>query len=251
MNMNLRPLSWSPQTCSLVVAASMLMAAGAAGAATNVQLAAAVAPIPVSLRDNRFQFDCSASDVQLGVDGALKLAGSTCSSVVLIGASGTLQFLENGDITHSCTFAGMTMDADGSMVITAAGDCFRDSDGDQIPDLIDPAVDVAATADCIVQGASPDESVSLSGASYSVNETCILPAPNRLVAANTVVGTANGSANVDFHAKDGVDLIGAAVDGGSVFRVHGDAQTLPVVRIWGPFSVQPGGEFSVHPSSLQ
>ncbi len=254
MNTSLRDVSRSARVCFLVVAGSIPMVAGAAGTTASSQvLAATAASIPVSLRDDRFQFDCSASNVQLEVDGSLKLEGSTCSDVVQIGASGSLQFLEIGATTptHSCIFSGLTMDAEGSMVITAAGNCFRDSDGDQIPDLIDPDVGTAATADCAFQGASPDETVSLSGASYTVDGTCVLPAPNRLVAASTVVGAVNTPASVDFHANDGVDLIGATIDGSSMFRVHGGTQMLPVVRIWGPFLVQAGGVFSVHPSGQQ
>ncbi len=253
MDTNSCYVTWPGRVCFLVVAGSILMVAGTAGAATSLQAqqVAAVAPMPVTLRDDRFQFDCTASDVRMGADGSLKLEGSTCSNVVQIDVSGSLQFLENGSITHSCAFASMTMNAEGSMVITAAGNCFRDSDGDNIPDLVDPAVDTAATGDCIVQGASPDETVSLSGANYVANETCMLPAPNRLVAANTVIGAANAPATVDFHAKNGVDLVGATVDGSSTFRIHGDDQVQPAVRIWGPFLVQAGGVLSVHPSGQQ
>ncbi|WP_456376839.1 hypothetical protein [Thiolapillus sp.] len=252
MNTSLYYTPWLGRACFLVVTGSILMAAGAAGA-TGLQVqAAAAATIPVSLRDDRFQFDCSASDVQMGVDGSLSIEGSTCSSVVQLGASGSLQFLENGSITHSCEFAGMTMNAEGSMVIIAAGNCFGDSDGDGIPDLIDPAVDTAATGYCDVQGTSPDETVSMSGANYAANGgTCKLPEPNRLVAANTVVGAANSPVTVDFYAKDGVDLVGATVAGSGVFRIHGDGQVQPAVRIWGPFLVEDGGVFSVHPSGQQ
>lgn len=253
MNTSLRDVfPRSVRICFLVVAGSIPMVAGAAGATASSQVqAAAVASIPVSLRDDRFRFDCNASEVKLGADGSLKLEGSTCSDVVQIGASGSLQFLEAGATapTHSCIFAGMSMNAEGSMVITAEGNCFRDSDGDNIPDLIDPSVDVAATGECLAEGESPDETVSLSGADYTVDGTCTLPAPSRLVAVNTIVGAVDSPATVEFYGKNMVDLVGAMIRDGSVFRIQGDVQTQPEVRIWGPFLVRVGGVFSVHPPS--
>ncbi|WP_419593023.1 hypothetical protein [Thiolapillus sp.] len=152
-----------------------------------------------------------------------------------------------GQTTHSCTFEGMTMDAQGHMTVRTTGSCFADSDLDEIPDSLDPFSQEKATAECLLQGESPDESVSLSAANYGADATCALPAPNRLVAANTAVGAVDVAANVDFRATDGIDVLGATVAGGSVFTLGGDDQGRPTVRIWGPFSVKAGSVFAVHP----
>ena len=227
-------------------AALLLFPAGEAAVAMDTQ-AAEAAGTPVVLQDERFSIDCTVAAVQMGADGSLVLEESTCSTLVTAGETGTLKFSTGGQTTHSCTFEGMTMDAQGHMTVRTTGSCFADSDLDEIPDSLDPFSQEKATAECLLQGESPDESVSLSAANYGADATCALPAPNRLVAANTAVGAVDVAANVDFRATDGIDVLGATVAGGSVFTLGGDDQGRPTVRIWGPFSVKAGSVFAVHP----
>ncbi|WP_457669208.1 hypothetical protein [Thiolapillus sp.] len=235
------------QVLFLVALFSVLTMGEAAATAEIDTQTAEAATTPIVLKDDRFRLDCAVAAVQMGADGSLILEDSTCSAMVTPGATGSLKFAAGGETTHSCSFGGMTMNAQGQMTIRAAGSCFADTDQDEIPDYLDPLSTEKATAECLVQGQAPDESVSLSAANYSADATCILPAPNRLVAANTVVGAVNAAAVVEFHATDGIDVVGATVDGNSSFILGGEDQ--PTVRIWGPFFVKAGSIFAVHPVS--
>jgi len=236
----------------LVVTGSVLIVSVDAAAAVDVSVQAAeTASIPIVLRDQRFRMTCDVAEVQMGADGALMLEDSTCGNLMMPGSTGSLKFVAGGQTTHSCEFGGMTMDALGNMSIYATGDCLTDSDQDKIPDFLDPLVEDKATGECLVQGQAPDETVNLSGANYAADATCALPSPNRLVAANTQVGAVDTPAVVDFHAKDSIDILGAAVDGSSSFNLRGNDQGNPVVRLWGPFYVKSGGIFTVHASSIQ
>ncbi len=232
----------------LAVVSSILLFIGEAPVIANTQVQAAEADVtPLVLRDDRFQIDCTATSVQMGADGSLSVDGSSCIDKIQTGAAGTLQFLDNATVTHSCAFGSMTMNANGNMVITAMGNCFGDSDGDSIPDLIDPNVAEAATPECIVQGETPDETVSMTGALYTADDTCYTPAPNRLVAANTVVGQASTPVILDLYAKDSIALLGATVSGNSTLTLQGEDQNQPLVRIWKPFSIEAGSVLRVHP----
>jgi len=231
-----------------IAGAGMLMTANAS-AITDAQIQAAEAePTAFVLKDDRFHTDCSATSVQMGADGSLALEGVSCADVTLAGDQGNLKFQENGDTTHSCDFASMTMNLSGNMIITAEGDCFVDGDGDAIPDLIDPFPTEAAGNTCVVQGESPNESVSMSSAAFTADASCALPAPNQVVAVNTSIGAADTPVIMDFIAKDGIDLIGGTVRGSSTLTLQGDGQSQPVVRIWTPFTLEAGSVLSIQPA---
>lgn len=236
----------------IAIAGAVMLLTANASAITAAQIQAAEADSTAFvLRDDRFRTECSATSVQMGADGSLALEGVSCADVTLAGDQGNLKFQENGDTTHSCNFGSMTMNITGNMIITAEGDCFVDGDGDAIPDLIDPLPSEAAGNACVVQGDSPNESVSMSSASFIADASCALPAPNQVVSVDTSIGSAETSVIMDFIAKDGIDLIGGTVRGNSTLTLQGDGQGQPVVRIWTPFTLEAGSVLSIQPSIPQ
>ncbi len=220
-----------------------------------------VQSLAFTLKDNRFELDCEADSSQQDGYGLLTLDNVSCLSdirtVAQTSAPGVIQFNRANFTSRSCQFGSMSMDANGFMVITAVGDCFGDTDGDGIPNPIDPNPSQGAVvgAECLPQ---PDavggkESSILLGDGVNAetaNVTCYLPnAPERVIAANSVLGATNSPISVDFYAKDQVVLFeGTALRGNSSMSIQSDVQTQPVVRIWGPFTVEAGSVLKIHPA---
>ncbi len=217
---------------------------------------ACVIPQPVSfvLKDDDFSMDCETDVLSLNSTGVLSLEGSVCAQAVKEGdvAGKTLVF-RDGPVARGCDFRKMSMDASGTIVVTAGGSCFGDSDGDLIPDPVDPDNAAMATEDCVVTGDADWETVSISGARYRHDVTCQLPKPEYIVVADVVFGgnyhepltyPPDEPIVANYHATNNILLLGpVSVKGGSSFTVDSGG----ALSIWGPFKVTAGSEFRVLP----
>ena len=227
-----------------------------AGRVTVTASNACVIPQPVyfTLMDDDFSMDCETDVLSLNGTGVLSLEGSVCAQAVKEGdvAGSTLVF-RDGPIARGCDFRRMSMDAAGNIVVTAQGSCFGDSDGDLIPDPLDPDNAAMATEDCIVAGDANWETVSISGARYLQDVTCQLPKPEYIVVADVVFGgfhheplsyPPDQPIVADYHATNSIRLVGpVSVKGGSSFTVDSGGG----LGIWGPFKVTAESEFRVVP----
>jgi hypothetical protein len=219
-----------------------------------------VQPLVFTLQDDRFALNCEADTLLQNDSGVLSLSNVSCindiDSQTQTASAGIMSFTDAGT-SRSCQFGNMSLDANGSLILTATGDCFGDTDDDGIPNPIDPDPNQGpvVAADC---GPQPDavggkqSSIILGdGVNAEIADvTCYLPnAPERVIAANSVLGASNYPINVDFYAKEQVVLFeGTALKGNSTMSIQSDVQTQPVVRIWGPFTVEAGSVFKVHPA---
>ena len=218
-------------------------------------------PVSFTLRDDNFEMSCETDVISQGGAGVLHLDGSTCASALKEGEGAVAysfgsMVLKDGPIERSCAFESLSMDALGNIVVTAQGSCFGDSDGDLIPDPKDPDNAVAATDDCLIAGDASWETISISGARYSVDVTCELPKPDYIVVADVVFGGFNHELLsyppdvpivADYYATQSIALLGpVSVKGGSTFTVDSGRE----LSIWGPFKVTKGSEFRVVPLVL-
>ncbi len=216
-------------------------------------------PVAFTLRDDDFSMFCETDVMSQNSAGALNLEGSVCAYSVKEGdvtnSYGSL-VLRDGAVERNCAFRSMSMDASGDIVITAQGSCFGDSDGDLIPDPVDPDNATVATDECLIQGDANWETVSISGARYLQDVTCELPKPEYIVVADVVFGgfhheplsyPPDQPIVADYHATNSIRLLGpVSVKGGSSFTVDSGGG----LGIWGPFKVTAGSEFRVVPLLL-
>ncbi|WP_457675355.1 hypothetical protein [Thiolapillus sp.] len=216
-------------------------------------------PVAFTLRDDDFSMECETDILTQDSAGVLNLQGSECAYSVkegdVTGAWGTM-VLSDGPLERSCDFGGLSMDDSGNIVVTARGSCFGDSDGDLIPDPVDPDNATAATDECLIQGDASWETVSISGARYLQDVTCQLPKPEYIVVADVVFGgyhheplsyPPDQPIVADYHATNSILLLGpVSVKGGSSFTIDSGRE----LRIWGPFKVTAGSEFRVVPLLL-
>jgi len=216
-------------------------------------------PVFFTLRDDDFEMSCETDVMSQDYAGVLHLDGSRCASALKEGAvnySPGSMIVKDGSIERSCVFESLNMDVAGNIVVTAQGSCFGDSDGDLIPDPMDPDNTVAATSKCAPRGGSVHgqanwETVSISGARYDSDVTCELPRPDYIVVADTVFGGFNHEPLsyppdvpivADYYASQSIALLGpVSVKGGSTFSVDSGRG----LSIWGPFKVTAGSEFRV------
>ena len=211
-------------------------------------------PIYFTLKDDDFSMDCETDVLSLNGNGVLSLEGSICAQAVKEGnVVGRTLVFRDGPVARGCDFRGMSMDGSGNIVVTARGSCFGDSDGDLIPDPVDPDNAEMATEDCIVTGDENWETVSISGARYRHDVTCELPKPEYIVVADVVFGgdyhepltyPPDEPIVAGYHATNNILLLGpVSVKGGSSFTVDSGR----ALSIWGPFKVTAGSEFRVLP----
>jgi hypothetical protein len=216
-------------------------------------------PVSFTLRDDDYEMSCETDVVSQGGAGVLHLDGSTCAAALKEGPAshsfGSM-VLKDGPIVRECAFESMSMDAAGNIEVVARGSCFGDSDGDLIPDPMDPDNAVAAGDDCLIAGDASWETISISGARYSDDVTCELPKPDYIVVADVVFGGFNHEPLsyppdvpivADYYATQSIALLGpVSVKGGSTFTVDSGRE----LSIWGPFKVTKGSEFRVVPLVL-
>ena len=216
-------------------------------------------PVAFVLQDDDYEMNCETDVVSQSGSGVLYLDGSVCASAMKEGpvsySSGAM-VLRDGPVERSCTFKSMSMDAQGNIVVKAQGSCFGDSDGDLIPDPMDPDNALAATDECLVNGDANWETVSISGARYRQDVTCELPRPDYIVVADVVFGgdyheplsyPPDEAIVADYYATQSIALLGpVSVKGGSSFTVDSGRE----LSIWGPFKVMAGSEFRVVPLEL-
>ncbi len=211
-------------------------------------------PLSFTLKDDDFSMDCETDVMSQDSAGVLNLEGSVCAQAVKEGdVAGSTLVLRDGPVARGCDFQRLSMDGSGNIVVTARGSCFGDSDGDLIPDPVDPDNAAMATEDCIVTGDADWETVSISGARYRHDVTCQLPKPEYIVVADVVFGgdyhepltyPPDEPIVADYHATNNILLLGpVSVKGGSSFTVDSGR----ALSIWGPFKVTAGSEFRVLP----
>lgn len=220
-----------------------------------------VQPLAFTLQDDRFAISCEADTLLQNASGVLSLSNVSCigdiTSQAQANTTGVMAFTGTNSIAKSCMFGNMSLDANGALVLTATGDCFGDADGDGIPNPIDPNpgpndLQAQQNTNCTPQLdalGGKQSSILLNNAEVS-DVTCYLPnAPERVIAANSALGAVNSPINVDFYAKEQVILFeGTSLRGNSTMSIQSDIQTQPAVRVWGPFTVEVGSVFKVHPA---